>query len=1036
MSLTICYAGAGAGKTHTLVFHYLCHALQQVENFEHILAITFTHKAKHEMKERIIQYLNNIAQGEKSSLNNALLTKLNVGFTTLQSRATKVLSKILHQEDLLAVATIDGFFQEIFSFFAGDVSCINDYEILLNIRLLLDDAVQKLWDKLHDDSIVLNALVDFSIEKIKHGRQWDCTTDIRALAEAVLFAPDFQLGDSTLAKWKTYVEVLEKMGKWAIDYEKTYVALTKKILTPIDKAGLTQEDFVWGNKGIWGFLKQGMHGVTEPKLRVRMAVTNARYWFKKGHGDFFASHINSLQNYLKELIDYYDAHHRHYATYIALRSLRYALITANHLEKTLEEIYAHTQKIPIAHLPRLVQKIVEQYSVPLVYERMGVNYNMIMVDEFQDVSRVQWQLIRSFLCYCLTKKGKGFFVGDIKQAIYGWRGGDPSLLFQVEQDMSPHIIEREVLGCNYRGAPVVVAFNNAFFSVAPSVVKKYLYDKMFQDKSCDKNCLDSLQEVEESYAHVVQDLPEKDSCVEQGYVEVSFLTDDRKGVKDDWRTMCVERVMHKVKLLQEAGSALREIVLLVRDNKDARFLSESFFLYGTKGFNVRTTIRSTLGEDPYVQLLVCALQYIASPEKLTLAMLVHLYQRYVIGAEVDDWCGVQSAEVATHYLPAFFLDRIADFARMPLYALVCSLIQMFELESSVLQVLQEVAHDSVLQGDIHDFLHWWEREGEKYLLPEGSGVDCLRIMTVHQAKGLDFEVVIVPFCMWSLDHPIHHPPVLWVHSEVSPFKNLSHVPVYYGAYLKDTFYANGYYQERQRVYMEHFNLLYVAFTRARKGLYILGWAETNSVGKVLHDVLLHEKMELSWNQVKEDVWQVWSMGEIRFSKLENNGKKSLVLPLLSNGSVDYGDLFEHVTEEAVVLGAWWHTFLSRVVVKEDVESVLHSYLQAGYIAVDVMREVLDVVKGFWIHDLISDWYSGNWQVACEQQILLSNGDSLRPDRIMFKKEKVVVLDFKTGIERSEDYRQVRGYLDALRAMGYTDVDGFLFYIGENRLVAV
>lgn len=91
--------------------------------------------------------------------------------------------------------------------------------------------------------------------------------------------------------------------------------------------------------------------------------------------------------------------------------------------------------VPARLRPRLARQVLSgDYGVPKAFCRLGTSLTHILVDEFQDTSREQWEAIHPLVLEALSRGGSLTWVGDVKQAIYGWRGGDATLFDEVRSD--------------------------------------------------------------------------------------------------------------------------------------------------------------------------------------------------------------------------------------------------------------------------------------------------------------------------------------------------------------------------------------------------------------------------------------------------------------------------------------------------------------------------------------------------------------------------------------------------------------------------
>jgi CRISPR/Cas system-associated exonuclease Cas4 (RecB family) len=99
-------------------------------------------------------------------------------------------------------------------------------------------------------------------------------------------------------------------------------------------------------------------------------------------------------------------------------------------------------------------------------------------------------------------------------------------------------------------------------------------------------------------------------------------------------------------------------------------------------------------------------------------------------------------------------------------------------------------------------------------------------------------------------------------------------------------------------------------------------------------------------------------------------------------------------------------------------------------------EIQEAIKISFENPLISDWFSGKYKILNERNLLTSE-KLLRPDRIMFFEKKAVVVDYKTGEKKSDNYnRQVTRYSEILKETGFEKVEGYLWYINQNEVEKV
>jgi len=99
-------------------------------------------------------------------------------------------------------------------------------------------------------------------------------------------------------------------------------------------------------------------------------------------------------------------------------------------------------------------------------------------------------------------------------------------------------------------------------------------------------------------------------------------------------------------------------------------------------------------------------------------------------------------------------------------------------------------------------------------------IDSIRLLTVHKSKGLEFKAVLIPFFNWKIGPTGNMAPILWCRPQTEPFNLFPLLPVRSGSLLKKSYFRNDYFEESVNNFIDTFNLVYVAFTRAKSVLII------------------------------------------------------------------------------------------------------------------------------------------------------------------------------------------------------------------------
>jgi ATP-dependent helicase/nuclease subunit A len=142
------------------------------------------------------------------------------------------------------------------------------------------------------------------------------------------------------------------------------------------------------------------------------------------------------------------------------------------------------------------------------------------------------------------------------------------------------------------------------------------------------------------------------------------------------------------------------------------------------------------------------------------------------------------------------------------------------------------------------------------------------------------------------------------------------------------------------------------------------------------------------------------------------------------------------TRERIRYGVYLHAVLSRIKTRDDVDPVLSQLIHEGIMTSDDQKELAVQLNDLMADPVAGKWFSNSWDVRTEVPILLPGGASNRIDRLMLDGKKAVVVDFKTGEKSKADQQQVADYIEILKQMGFTDVEGFLLYTREAEIIPV
>jgi ATP-dependent exoDNAse (exonuclease V) beta subunit len=355
--------------------------------------------------------------------------------------------------------------------------------------------------------------------------------------------------------------------------------------------------------------------------------------------------------------------------------------------------------------------------------------------------------------------------------------------------------------------------------------------------------------------------------------------------------------------------------------------------------------------------------------------------------------------------------------------------------------------------DINSFLRWWDEYGSEKTLNTSEEQNAIRVMTIHKAKGLQFPAVIIPYCNWNLDHSPRQIEILWCTPRVPPFNQMNLIPVRYSPKLEETVFMDEYLLERFRIHVDNLNLLYVALTRAQDQLFIMVPFEPEKFEKLARvcDLI---GMTLSKGQPDNELSRyfdqeslVWKMGEAGSREQTDmiqpatEFARETVSNTLSKTRLRtrwHGtDFLVAGGDRGINSGKFIHEVLQSMDKSDDLDRAVDRVFREGKLNSRETGEIRGEIMSFLSLDPVKDWFSGDWKVLKERDIITASGQMKRPDRVMIKGRQILVIDYKTGqAQRKEHEKQMREYLDLVREMGYQDVTGWLCYVRLKEIIQI
>lgn len=1072
--LLVYKASAGSGKTFTLAVQYIRQLIEDPYSYRRILAVTFTNKATTEMKERILSQLYGIATSLKSSdgyLKEIMKTS-DKSVDEIRKAADTALKNIIHDYSRFRIETIDSFFQSVMRNLARELELGANMTIELNNGDVLSDAVDSMIEKLDRMSPTLYWLLEYIEERIADDKRWNVSSEIKGFGRNIFDEAYIEKGVTLREKLKDtkfipqYRKKLQGKRESILDTMKGFSEHFQEIL----KAnGLNPTDLKNGARGIGSYFNKIASGKLSDDVRnttVEKCLEGAENWTTKTSP--YKDTIISLANQvLIRVLN--DAENTRMTSNKVLNSCDMSLRYLNNLQllmridSEVREQNLNHNRFLLSDTNALLHSIIREGDASFVYEKIGTTIDTVMIDEFQDTSRMQWENFHLLLEESLAQKEGSMIVGDIKQSIYRWRNGDWKILAGLDKDRSFRL-NSKTLDTNWRSEANIIAFNNDIFTSACRVLnERYKGD---EGEDCTQ-LLDAYSDVRQKTSKVTK----------EGYIKLSFL---KNSEEQPYADTTMELLAEEVDSLVKKGVRVNDIAILVRKNKSIPAIAD-YFDKNTP-YRVVSDEAFRLDASLAVCMLIDGLRYISEPtDRIACARLAVAYQKEILKKDVDyNTVLLNSVE---DYLPAEFRLMLPEMSLMPLYELLEKLFVIFRMDMIEEQDAYLCAfYDAVTEymqnnsSELTSFLTYWNETLYARTIPSGE-ISGIRILSIHKSKGLEYHTVLLPFCDWKMENETNNH-MLWckineADADKEPFCELDLTPVNYSSAMAESYFSDSYREERLQLWVDNLNLLYVAFTRACKNLIV--WCKDekkDTVSRLLRESIdcmkdiemicntteLEEEEEASEGSYEPIVYEY---GEICISgdkKKSDTTNRLVAVPEAvnvkiesleteidfkqSNRSADFirgdEDEEENLRSQYIRQGQLLHTLFASIDTREDLPSAIERLLFEGVIeSAEKAEEIRKVAERALSLDEVKDWYSGEWTLYNECSIIYNDEQgkmqTRRPDRVMMKDDEVVVVDFKFGKKKPEYSTQVREYMFLLSEMGYTDIKGYIWYVYSGEL---
>ena len=1044
--LKILAASAGSGKTYNLVQQFLEITLQEGQSsdyFAKVIAMTFTNKASLEMKERILEALDLIAnpnrltkseQQKASDLIQKTSSKLKLQESFLTAKAKQVLSAILHNYGEYKVQTIDKFNLQLIKTFSRDLEVNEDFDVALNTDEVIEKVVDNILARTGKPEFkdLTHLVIQYAKSNLEEGEKWNFRQNLIDFAKILTKENNY-----------SYVQVILNQSFDATtfvqlknDYSEALQAFEHdrdELFNYFESLNLESTDIPYGTKGLYGILTK------LKELQFPVPLTNS-FAIKTIQGENIKPNHNVPHELIEKTQNYFEKVEGHQENLFVRKKLKdnfHNLALLKYISTELEVVKSSDNIVLISEFNQMISGLIIKENADFVYERLGNRYNHYLLDEFQDTSQLQWLNLVPLVHNSLGSSHQNLIVGDPKQAIYRFRNGVVEQfvalprIYNPENDDEIEILSnyfenmavKEPLNSNWRSKKTIVDFNNEFFI----------------------NGLSGIPVDLQSYYSDVVQIPNRN---EEGYVKFNLVSELNESEEKEF-------ILESIRACEKDGFKRGEICLLARTGKQgnrwAKILASAEEKYSVESED-SLHVKSDLTVQVFIHYLnlrrnasnkTAQIRFVTDFVMLKKEDPIVVLNNYWINDKIGD---LDFKKFITDYFDGankmfFHYENLYDLGQK-----LSKLLGMSELNNPYLHHLMEMfqAYDESNGPDIRGFIDEWNGRGQFESVQIPKNDSSIKIMTIHKAKGLEFPVVLLPNLDWSLN------------PKDSVFITVDNENVIHTKLTKKNSQPSMalklYEKEATKVFMDEFNLLYVAMTRPIERLYglvkiyepknpvnLLDYENFGRISKMnnfVYQILMRSKgitkdNSLQFGSAQTKIHKHLAEDSKVFSV---DLKDQLWFPAISFKDEQLMER-EQLNEEAR-FGTQLHLLLEMMRSKQDLSICIQNLILEDRIEEkfrDALVEKANLV--FSNHEFITLLNNAD-QILSEQDIITSDNLVLRPDLIILSGTNCVVLDYKSGIQRPEHQKQLNQYVLTLKSMGYSEVKGYLMYTEKAELLAV
>ncbi|MCL2439276.1 MAG: UvrD-helicase domain-containing protein [Alphaproteobacteria bacterium] len=1005
-------ANAGSGKTTVLVARIVRLLLDGAEPGK-ILCLTYTRAGAAEMQNRIFAKARNWAELDEDKLVEDLEKVIGeVPTAEIIAAARGIFAKLIDAPNGIKIHTIHAFCESVLKRFAIEAGVSPHFKIAPQAQMneMAEAAYERLVIKIKkpdvDDVELVRAfsyitanMSEFEFDNIK----------LEIIKSRVKFAEMLAtFGDFGAVREGIFGRVFEKFPFATMDFAERPEMFEAKVLAGLDIDAIkyyiaeAEKSDLKNMKKAAGILSQFLAGGADDFELIRSALLN-----KEGGGNKNVITAKAREKFpalalIAELVEECAAFK--VASAIFMKSAAAAKIAVE-LAREFERLKSDANVMDFTDLIlRTRALLVRPDMMGWILYKLDGGIDNLLIDESQDTSPEQWE-IASLISENFFVSGRGaekkslFVVGDEKQSIFSFQGADIELLSQYKSLFKTRVRDG---GFRFEEVPLLTSYRSAANIL-------YFVDSVMGDERS-------------------QHIAGGDNKT-PGYVEILPLAIDNKDEEFDGEdrlaiaaSIAAERAADAI----ARGYAPGDIMVLVKKRKNARFVYDKF---KERGIAVITDTREKLADNIIAEDFVSLVRALMFPYD-------DLSACEVLKSPFFDLSDADLFELCHEREGASVVERLRDdtryaavYERYEKFALACAEMMIGEFlalvfESSresfdvrfgeegreVIKKIFDAAKEYEMQKNSQsaiDFTNWLSTSGIELAQTKENSADAARVLTVHGAKGLEAPIVILLDTNFGADE---RETIAW--RDGLPF-------------VKNIFGS----EERAKKLLDNEDgrLLYVALTRAKHELYILG---AGHYGKKVEDA--------GWEACMRAMEKIDSRFDADLEILKTYGAQ-----LLGDRAVAFGTQARNVREakEAAIVPA-----AALDISKFNFGGASAVKNVAGKSPLDSSESAAD--KGTETHrlleqndpKLITELIAKNSELRFifenpgRNEVEIFYNGEMRIDRLVFVDDTIWIIDYKSGREGTDYSETMRKYTEAVRSIYADQPDSRLS--GNDRGVVV